>query len=493
VVSAFKKGSTIRLKIPLTLAIVPALLVRSGQVRFSIPQVKLVELVRVDPSENRERIELLQGRPMYRLRGDLLPIVLLDEALKRRHGTGSFDFEKTNSSIANIIVLNAEGELFGLMVDEILDTADIVVKPLGGVLKKISIFSGATILGDGTVALILDVMGLAESARINTKSQRRADDFMDAAKKSEKANGDAQELLLVRLHAEAVHAIPLCLVRRLEEFPRQSIEISGAQQVVRYRDSILPIIQLNRVLGYGNGHDHAERISVVVVQREGRSYGIAVDEVLDVVTTERAIDDGVRDRAGIMGNVLLKDEIVVVVDALEAIESELGRLSAGPSADPLARAAMEKMRKSADEQRARKMKILFAEDVPFFRKQVNKILASAGFEVVTADDGTAALKALEAASDGEFALLLSDIEMPNMTGLDLARAVRDNRRFDGLPLIALTTRFRGKDIDDGKKAGFDAYLEKLNAEVLLNTIRAYLRAGAGPGPGSAETVKETGS
>ena len=499
VVSTFKKGSTVRLKIPLTLAIVPALLVRRGKERFAIPQVKLVELVRVDPAESRDRIELLQGRPMYRLRGDLLPIVSLDEALKKvapqavqqtssQSSAPDLERDRYQDGIANIVVLSAEGEMFGLLVDEILDTADIVVKPLGSVLKKIAIFSGATILGDGGVALILDVMGLAESARIDTKSQRRSEEFMDTQKaKDATLLSDTQELLLVRLNASAVHAIPLCLVQRLEEFPMNTVEVSGAQQVVRYRDSILPIIRLNKVLGYGSRDVPQERISVVVVARAGRSYGIAVDEVLDVVTTDRPVDDGVRDRVGIMGNVLLRQEVVVVVDALEVIERELGRLAVGPSADPGARNAIESLRKTAAENRAQKTKILFAEDVPFFRKQVSKVLIGAGYEVIAVEDGVEALKVLKGARDGEFALLLSDIEMPNKTGLELAREVREIARFDKLPMVALTTRYREKDILDGKSAGFDAYLEKLNSEVLLGTLRNLLA--------NAEVIinQETGS
>jgi two-component system chemotaxis sensor kinase CheA len=371
--------------------------------------------------------------------------------------------------------LSAEGEMFGLLVDEILDTADIVVKPLGSILKKIAIYSGATILGDGGVALILDVMGIAENARIDTKSQRRSEEFMDdlKSKRTEKVS-DSQELLLVRLNASAVHAIPLCLVHRLEEFPLSAIEVSGGQPIVRYRDSILPVIRLNRVLGYGDGDSQQERISVVVVSKAKRSYGIAVDEVLDVVTTDRQVDDGVRDRAGIMGNLLMREEVVVVVDALDIIERELGRLAVGPGSDPAARAAIDTLRKTVAENRAQRAKILFAEDVPFFRKQVTKVLTGAGYEVIAVEDGVEALTALQASKAGEYALLLSDIEMPNKTGLELARDVRAISRFDKLPIVALTTRYRTKDVADGKSAGFDAYLEKLNSEVLLTTLRNLL-------------------
>lgn len=484
VVSTFKKGSTVRLKIPLTLAIVPALLVRRGHERFAIPQVKLVELVRVDPAETRERIELLQGRPMYRLRGNLLPIVLLDEALKRAGGVraGSSDSMRQTASgwrsheIANIVVLNAEGELFGLLVDEILDTADIVVKPLGSVLKKISVFSGATLLGDGSVALILDVLGLAELAQIDTRSQRRSEQFMDVPRAKE-VNFDAQELLLVRLKAEAIHAIPLCLVSRLEEFPREDIEVSGAQQVVQYRNGILPILSLNHALRYQSDPSlsSTERVSVVVVSRSGRSYGIAVDEVLDVVTSTAPIDDAIRDRPGIMGNVLMREEVIVVVDVMNVIDNEMGQLGGTKSE----RLTVEQLKQRASEVKARRTKILFAEDVAFFRKQVVKVLTSAGYEVHAAVDGEEALNLLMASGEGEYSLVLSDIEMPKKTGLELARDIRSSRRFDSIPLVALTTRYRSKDIEDGKKAGFDAYLEKLNSDVLLSSIHSLLARKGG--------------
>lgn len=477
VVSTFKRGSTIRLKIPLTLAIVPAMLVRCGKSRFAIPQVKLVELVRVDPSEKEDRLELLQGRPMYRLRGELLPIIKLGEALS---GTSSqisasvlASAEQMTKEIANIVVLSAEGEMFGLLVDEILDTADIVVKPLGSVLKQINLFSGATILGDGAVVLILDVIGLAESAKIDTKSQRRSEAFLDNAGTKGGAV-DTQEFLLVRLAADAIHSIPLCVVNRLEEFPAEDVEVSGAQKVVRYRNSILPIISLNKFLNYNSEKEDltGERISVVVVQRSGRSYGIAVDEVLDVVTSDRAIDDGIRDRAGIIGNLLLRDEVVVVVDVLGIIEAQVARLGpAGMAGGGSAgvKTAEEIMRQTMAT-RAGKVKILFAEDVPFFRKQVGKVLNGAGYEVHAFEDGALALKALEEAPEGAYQLILSDIEMPNKNGLDLARDIRANEKFQNIPMVALTTRFRERDIEEGKKAGFNAYLEKLNSDILLTTI-----------------------
>ncbi|MGZ3650561.1 MAG: hybrid sensor histidine kinase/response regulator [Bdellovibrionota bacterium] len=453
------KGTSLRLKIPLTLAIVPALIVRQEAFRYAISLLAVVELVRVD-ADSAEKVEQLQGYPIFRLRGELLPLVALQEVL----GQG----KKTSYANVNIVVVAAEGERFGLVVDEILDTADIVVKPLGTFLKSVSAFSGATIMGDGSVALILDVMGIADLASINTKSQRRAEGFLDTAAAGKNKNSDVQEFLIVRSATESAHAIPLCLVHRLEEFPASLLEVSGNQAVIRYRDSILPLVNLGAALGYGERARDERPLKTVVVSRSGRLMGIVVEDILDVVSSDAAVDDSVRDRFGILGNIIDRDRVIVIVDALSIVEREFARMANVPHTG--GSSSIEEIKLIQKAQKNKKVRVLFAEDVAFFRKQVSKVLASAGHEVMVAEDGAQALKILEESEPGRFNLILSDIEMPKLTGLEFARKIRQQERFAKLPLIALTTRFRQRDIDEGKKAGFDRYMEKLNSEALLRSI-----------------------
>jgi two-component system chemotaxis sensor kinase CheA len=306
------KGMTTRLKIPLTLAIIPAMIVRCGVDRYAIPQVKLVELVRVEPDSALHKIEYLQGKPIYRLRGNLLPLIDLKTVFKYPNENGAV--EKPVEAI-NIVVLNAESNYFGLIVEEIQDTADIVVKPLSRFLKALSIYSGATVLGDGSVALIIDVLGMAHQQNMIGERKEEANSRGVATAKGREAPV-AREYLLFKIDSPTKHAILLQYVHRLEEFKASAIEYSGTQKVVRYRNSILPIISLNSCLNYQRRRPDIapETISIIVTQRGDRLLGIEVDEIYDVLSTEAQLDASVKDRAGIAGNLATPDEVIVVVD-----------------------------------------------------------------------------------------------------------------------------------------------------------------------------------
>jgi two-component system, chemotaxis family, sensor kinase CheA len=473
--SVFGKGTTIRLKIPLTLAIVPAMLVRSGTEKFAIPQVKLVELVRIE-GDQANGIEYLQGRPMYRLRGALLSLIDINEI------TGDAVNRDPHDTV-NIVVLNAEGEVFGLMVDEILDTADIVVKPLGSFLKHLSVFSGATILGDGSIALILDVAGMALAGKIDTKKEHADDGLLSGTNSN--VSVDVQDFLIFSLDTGVVHSLPLCLVQRLEEFKAKDVERSGEQRVVRYRGSLLPLINLRQTLKYEKVVDQKgsqDFVSVIVVQKSGRNYGIEVTEILDVVSVNENIDDSICDRPGILGNIIYNNSVIVVVDALSLIDyaiPNLNKSKGAASAVASSRSSLEEIRSINKDLKNKKVRVLFAEDVAFFRRHVIKVLTEAGFEVSAYEDGSKALEALENAADDKFNLIISDIEMPEMNGLEFAREVRKLEKHKTLPMIALTTKFRDVDIDAGRQAGFDIYLEKLNPDKLLASIEKLLGPTAG--------------
>jgi two-component system chemotaxis sensor kinase CheA len=310
---------------------------------------------------------------------------------------------------------------------------------------------------------------MANAGKIDTKKGDAEDQALHLGGAGKQVNLDAQEFLLFNLGTAVVHAIPLCLVLRLEEFLPKDIEYSGEQRVVRYRNSLLPILNLADLLGYNKGGEkkNLEKSAVVVIQRSGRSFGIEVSEILDVVTIEEQIDDTIRDRPGILGNIVFNNSVIAVVDALGVIEQTAPSLKQS--------GGLEDIRSLNKDMKSKKIRILFAEDVAFFRRHVSKVLTDAGFAVTTVEDGAKALEALESAPNGEFNLVLSDIEMPKMTGLDLAREIRRRDQFKAIPMIALTTRFKDKDVQEGKQAGFDLYLEKLNPEKLLSSIDAVMK------------------
>ncbi|MCB1255188.1 MAG: chemotaxis protein CheW, partial [Austwickia sp.] len=263
------EGTTVRIKIPLTLAIIPALLVRGDENMFAIPQVNLLELVRLDKEQAAERLENIQGTPVYRLRGALLPLV----DLRKQIAAEEIEHETTF-----IAVLKADEKQFGLVVDDIEDTEEIVVKPLGKQLRGINLYAGATLMGDGRVALILDANSLAGRAgMINDSGEAAKRAAEEAARRS---NSDATSLLVVKLGNGRRAALPLKVVERLEEFPMARVETVGANQVVQYRGVILPLLRLADDYGSYEAMEENAPLQVVVCQHRGQLFGFVVSQVL---------------------------------------------------------------------------------------------------------------------------------------------------------------------------------------------------------------------
>ena len=267
-------GSTVKLKIPLTLAIIPGLVITSGGERFVIPQVvSLLELIRLEGDSPEKRIEHVHGTPVYRRRGTLLPVAYLNQVLGLKTA-GPAD-------AVSMVVLQAEDRQFGLVVDGINDTQEIVVKPLDKQMKGLMVYAGATIMGDGRVALILDVLGVGQRSGVLAELHEQTRSGVDA-----KSRGpvELERLLLFRAGSFERLAVPLSLVARLEEFPRSSIERAGGSQVVQYRDRILPLVSLEGVLEPGSaaGATAADPAQVIVFNDGDRSVGLVVDQILDV-------------------------------------------------------------------------------------------------------------------------------------------------------------------------------------------------------------------
>lgn len=328
------RGTTVRVKIPLTLAIIPALIATCRGERFAIPQVSLSELVRLDADGEDKGIELVHGAPVYRLRGRLLPLVYLDRELGITPEPGE---AATRSGAINIVVLQAEDRQFGLIVDEITDTEEIVVKPLGKQLKGISAFSGATIMGDGRVALILDVPGLAQRARVIAEAHEAAREEKPSPE-APQGTLDERSLLLAENGVEGRVAIPVAMVSRLEEFPRTVVERAGAQEVMQYRGQIIPLVRLSEIIPATTDAEllaDAGSIQVVVYSEGKRTVGLIVDRIVDIVE-ERTSLDSLAARTGVLGSFVTQHRVTDLLDLpaimrtavpglLDASESESGR------------------------------------------------------------------------------------------------------------------------------------------------------------------------
>lgn len=320
------QGSTVRMKIPLTLAIIPALIITSGGDRYAIPQVSLIELVRLEGGEARTGIELVNGAPVHRLRGRLLPLVYLNKEL-RMGANGEAEAPAQSGHAAetagqgvNIVVLRADDRQFGLVVDDINDTEEIVVKPLSKQLKSINAYAGSTIMGDGRVALILDVLGLAHRANVIGEVRDRPP--MHTTDESAASAQERQAFLLFAGFGDSRMAIPLSTLDRLEEFPVSQIEISGRQWVAQYRGQILPLIRLNLVLEERRHGRRAAQalpaansgpLQILVLNHEGRSYGLVVDRIIDIVE-DRAEVKTPATRACVRYSVVIAERVTELLD-----------------------------------------------------------------------------------------------------------------------------------------------------------------------------------
>jgi len=304
--STVGRGTCMRLRIPLTLAIVPALTIECAGDRYAIPQISLQELVALDAEKASAAVEEVGGASVYRLRGELLPLVRLADVL-------GLPSDRHDGHVV-IAVLRSEGRRFGLVVDRVINTEEIVVKAVSSVLKAIGLYSGATVLGDGAVALILDVQALARRA-LRAESADRQE--TRTAITSAVAAQERQRMLLAAIGGGRRVAIPLDTVTRLEQVRSDTVERVGSREVVQYRGAILPIVRLDRHLG-AFGNDDRETLEVIVYADHGRSVAIVVEEILDIVDGEASVHSDIDD-LGLLGSAVIGDRVTELLDVRAAI------------------------------------------------------------------------------------------------------------------------------------------------------------------------------
>jgi two-component system chemotaxis sensor kinase CheA len=317
-------GTTFILKIPLTLAIVPALVVRCADNRYAIPQVNVVELVRLNGSK--QALEWIHGAPVFRLRGKLLPVVFLEEALGGHvmpPPAANDNLDDDDAPSQFLAVVQGPGRQFGLVVNAVLDQQEIVVKPLPKLLTEIGAFAGATLLGDGRVALILDILGIAQRARLVSESREDATAAAERARALGERSKGQQTLLLLQGSDDARLAVPLDEVSRLETIDVDQIESGGSHHVVQYRGEIMPLIHAAELLPERrtrarNGHvqtqvEDPKTYSVVVLGTPGRTLGLVVQDVLDVVEASGELRR-LGCRQGVVGTLVVQDRVTEVLD-----------------------------------------------------------------------------------------------------------------------------------------------------------------------------------
>lgn len=316
------KGTTIQVAIPLTLAIIPAIVVKADEQRFVIPQASVVEMITINDQSKRNAIETINQSPIFRLRGKLLPLLFLDEQLGLGNSLGlDVNTRIERQDAIEIVVLRSGGADFGLVVDAIQNAEEIVVKPLDPVIAKLKFFSGATIMGDGHVILILDVNGLASVGRIQSPEPNALSRSADRELMESTTRDDA--LLICLLPDQTQVALPLLQVRRLEEFSAKAIEHISSGAVVQYRGEIMPVIDLARTLGHPPQSVVSEIVQVVVALAVDQEVGFAVDDILDVVQHPVG-GPGSTTRPGVLGTVVINERVTEILDITGIVEAFAG-------------------------------------------------------------------------------------------------------------------------------------------------------------------------
>lgn len=326
-------GTTIKIRIPLTLAIIPGLLVDSGGERFVIPQVSLLELIRLEDGDGHGEIEDLIGVSVYRLRGELLPIIYLDEILGLASAGESPSRTRGADHVVNVVVLEADCQPYGLVVSNIYDTEEIVVKPLGRQLKSLSCYAGATIMGDGKVALILDAMGLAERSCVF--SQKHGDLVHGVGGQDSKSKGGrCDTLLLFQVGQRGRFGMPMSRANRLEEVGMDRVECSSDGAVCQYRGGILPLIDVGRQLGIEaieQTDTSKTTLQVIVVEDSGRLFGLVVDRILDIVAEDYTLEPSEGARP-MFGSAIVQGQVTDLLD-VKRLLAQRDRLKVALSAN----------------------------------------------------------------------------------------------------------------------------------------------------------------
>ncbi|MDQ7031377.1 MAG: chemotaxis protein CheW [Desulfonauticus sp.] len=459
------KGTTIRIKLPLTLAIIPSLLISVGGERFAIPQVNVNELIEVPAAQVKERIEKVGDADVLILRGELIPLLSLAEVLgiereskfESAEGEDTFsDKYRTDKGAVKVVIAQAGSFKYGLVVDELHDSVEIVVKPLGRHLKQCEGYAGATIMGDGRVALILDVVGLAKLAELS------AVNVAEKEKTVEIEEGEEVHTLFLFNNAPGeACAVPLDLVARVELIKAEDIEEIGGKKVIKYRGGSLPVFALEEVANVEHLELQGDLVVIVFVMG-GHEVGLLATPPVDAVETKVKIDVFSLKQPGIAGSTIINDKTTLIVDVYEFFET------LNPDWFIERKEVAEEIKKEAGEK-----KVLLVEDSDFFRNQVKKFIEGEGYKVVAAEDGLVAWNYLNEHPD-EISVVVTDIEMPNMDGFELTKLIKESPQFAHLPVIALTSLAGEEDIEKGKAVGIDDYQIKLDKEKLLQSIFNFL-------------------
>ena len=458
--SVFGEGTTITMTLPLTMAIISSLIVESEKMRFAFPQVNIEEMVILNQEDMQEMTAVVQGKKVLRLRGNLVPLISLQSGLnipkaEKEKERKEVDGEEHSENM-QILIVKAGFHRVGIIVDAILESEEIVVKPMPDYLSALKSFSGTTILGDGTVSMIMDITGFINKNELilqDSGSPERRTGRRHIGEDGESLH-ESQSLLIFDNGSEENFAFALPWIQRVDQIQTSSIQHIGSKEYVNHRGAQMRLLRLEDYLPIQHPEIASEEVSVIIPKNANVPVGILINKVIDTRNEAFDMEKAVIDSEGILGSTLINGKITLILDV-----HAIMRMGEPDSVDT--------PKKTFGHQR-----ILLAEDTPFFRVAISDYLTSSGYEVVTAVDGAKALAQLQA---GEcFDLVLTDIEMPEMNGWELLREIRSSSEWKNLPVLAITSLSSDEDVAAGKKAGFNDWMIKMDRDILINSLSEHL-------------------
>ncbi len=471
------EGTSILMRLPLTLAIIPCLIVVVGGQSYALPQANLEELVCLYDKEMRDRIECEDVQEVFRLRDKLLPMVRLNEILARPKPFCDEDKAKISEShrrkcaslaeagalkgALTFAVVKVGSNRFGLIVDKVVGTEEIVVKPMHSTLKPLGVYSGATVMGDGRCALILDIDGVAAHAGLDFAAKSSSQGGVSTSETEAAKREETQTVLLFHNGPDEQFAVPLQLVKRIERIERKRLERIGEKEFISVDGKPTRIVRLDKALKVSACEDRDE-MYLILPKHSSRPFGLLISSLVDILESPMDLSSDGYLEDGVLGTAVLRGRITVYPDIYRLVEK----------VDP----EWLDERKESGAAPEEKRRILLVEDAVFFRQLVKAYLESDGYEVETASNGRKALDRLEAGG-AAFDLVVSDIEMPVMNGWELVKALKADKKLSGIPVIALTALDDKKEVGKAKEYGFDQYQIKIDREALLRTVsESLLRA-----------------
>lgn len=445
-------GTSITLTMPLTVSIIQSLVVASGQLKMVIPQADVQETIKIKHASRHEKIEEINQKYFYRLRDELIPLVYLSDLWDcQPSARQDCDYK--------IVVLKLGHHRFGLLVEGLMGNEETLIKPLPAVLKECDIYSGLTIMGDGKVAPILDIAGIARKMAIISDSKTEQASGLDQHGGKPLASDDSEDFVLFRGSGTEILAVNIALIKRIDKIKKTQIEQVGDRYYITRGNQTLRVIKPEDYLAINGSPSDTEDYYVLTPKLVPQPIGILAREIIENVNFEPVLNSQQFKMKGIFGAAVFREKLILIInlyELLEAIEPEAFTFVASPQANG--------------------KKILLVEDSPFFQKVEQSYLNSGGYQVALAANG---LEALEILASEKIDVVLTDIQMPLLNGYELLKKIRQKTAYDGIPVVAISALTGSLNRDKGLASGFDRYEYKLDRESLLRTLNEVIRDGPG--------------